>query len=66
MLPGALPAEDVGEEVDFRAGVFLGEVRFRLKHLLVNGKFDINFTELRFKIRVSLRELRHVDAEMLS
>ena len=51
MLSGSLLSQDIGKEMNFRAGVFLGQIGFCLLNFQVQWKFEIGFESLGFEIR---------------
>ena len=51
MLSGSLLSQDIGKEMNFRAGVFLSQMGFCLLDFQVQWKFEISFKSLGFEIR---------------
>ena len=51
MLSGSLLSQDIGKEMNFRAGIFLSQIGFCLLDFQVQWKFEIGFKSHGFEIR---------------
>ncbi len=58
MLSGTLLTQDVGEEVDLRGGVLLGQIRLCVVDLLVNRELDRHLSPLGLPVIERLDQVR--------